>query len=44
MNALMKIKSIEKLNIKVKSYDNENHRSVQLIALYEGLKYLNKDN
>ncbi|MFT5847837.1 alpha/beta hydrolase [Psychroserpens sp.] len=41
---LMKIKSNEKANIKVKSYDNESHRSVPLIALYEGLKYLNQDN
>ncbi len=44
MYVLIKIKSSKKVNVKVKSYDNENHRSVPLIALYEGLKYLNQDN
>jgi len=42
--ALIKIKSNESINIKVRSYDSENHRSVPLIALYEGLRYLNQDD
>ncbi|MFT5668834.1 MAG: putative alpha/beta superfamily hydrolase, partial [Vicingaceae bacterium] len=42
MYALLKITANEKINIQ--SYDNENHRSVPLIALYEGLKYLHQDN
>jgi predicted alpha/beta superfamily hydrolase len=29
-------------NIAHKTYDNENHRSVPLVALYDGLKFLNK--
>lgn len=31
------------ISVKLGSFDNENHRSVPLIALYEGLKYLNQD-
>jgi len=41
---LMKMKSNELTNIKSESFDNENHRSIPLIALYEGLKYLNQNN
>ncbi|WP_299547112.1 alpha/beta hydrolase-fold protein [Seonamhaeicola sp.] len=38
---LMKAKSDGQLHVKVESFDDENHRSVPLIALYYGLKYLN---
>jgi predicted alpha/beta superfamily hydrolase len=41
---LIKIKSNEKADIKVKTYNNDNHRSVPLIALYDGLMYLNQEN
>jgi predicted alpha/beta superfamily hydrolase len=41
---LIKIKSNEKADIKVKTYNNDNHRSVPLIALYDGLIYLNQEN
>jgi predicted alpha/beta superfamily hydrolase len=44
MYTLIKIKSNEKAEIKVKTYNNDNHRSVPLIALYEGLMYLNQEN
>ena len=44
MFVLIKLKSDEKSNIKVKSFDTENHRSTPLIALSKGLKYLNQDN
>ena len=44
MFVLMKLKSDEKSNIKVKSFDTENHRSTPLIALSKGLKYLNQDS
>lgn len=38
---LMKIKSNEQISAKIQSFNKENHLSVSLIALYEGLKYLN---
>lgn len=41
--ALIKKKSNTPLNIEIKYFENENHRSVPLVALYDGLKYLNKD-
>lgn len=44
MYTLIKIKSNEKAEIKVKTYNNDNHRSVPLIALYDGLIYLNQEN
>ena len=37
-------KSEEPLNIKLEYFENENHRSVPLIALYEGLKYIYQEN
>ena len=42
--ALMKKRAIGSLNVKIKYYDSESHRSVPLIALYEGLKYLYDEN
>lgn len=42
--ALMKKKSDGQLNVKIEYFENEDHRSVPLIALYEGLKYLNEEN
>ena len=41
--ALIKNKSGENLNIEIAYFENENHRSVPLIALYDGLKYLNEE-
>ncbi|PHO00413.1 hypothetical protein CSC82_29020 [Rhodobacteraceae bacterium 4F10] len=38
---LIKKKSDKPLNIEIEYFENENHRSVPLIALYQGLKYLN---
>ena len=37
-------KSEEPLNVEIKYFDKENHRSVPLIALYEGLIYINQEN
>lgn len=42
--ALMKKKSDGHLNVEIEYFEKENHRSVPLIALYEGLKYLNQEN
>ena len=42
--ALMKKKSDGNLNVEIEYFEKENHRSVPLIALYEGLKYLNQEN
>lgn len=42
--ALMKKKSDGHLNVEIEYFEKENHRSVLLIALYEGLKYLNQEN
>ena len=36
-------KRAEPVNTKVDYFENESHRSVPLIALYEGLKYLYDD-
>nr|WP_297787954.1 alpha/beta hydrolase-fold protein [uncultured Allomuricauda sp.] len=32
------------INVKVEYFDKENHRSIPLIAMYEGLKYLNQND
>jgi len=40
---LFQKKSNEVISVKLASFDNENHRSIPLMALYEGLKYLNQD-
>lgn len=40
---LIKKKSDKPLNIEIEYFENENHRSVPLIALYQGLKYLNQE-
>ncbi|MFZ6665237.1 alpha/beta hydrolase [Peijinzhouia sedimentorum] len=37
-------KSEEAVNVEIEYFENENHRSVPLIALYEGLKYLYQEN
>jgi predicted alpha/beta superfamily hydrolase len=37
-------KTKEPTNIEIKYFDKENHRSVPLIALYEGLLYINQEN
>tara|TARA_R110002051_G_scaffold321512_1_gene409376 strand:- start:80 stop:532 length:453 start_codon:yes stop_codon:yes gene_type:complete len=39
---LLTKRSAEKPNVEIAYFENENHRSVPLIALYEGLKYLNQ--
>lgn len=41
---LMKEKSDGHLNVEKEYFEKENHRSVPLIALYEGLKYINHEN
>lgn len=38
--ALLNKKGEASLNVKIEYFENENHRSVPLIALYKGLKYL----
>jgi len=40
---LIRDKSDASLNVEIEYFEKENHRSVPLIALYEGLKYLNQD-
>lgn len=42
--AIMKEKSDGHLNVEIAYFEKENHRSVPLIALYKGLKYINKEN
>ena len=42
--SLIKIKSVDQLNVKIEYFENEDHRSVPLVAIYEGLKYLNQEN
>lgn len=42
--SLLSKKYKEPLNIKIKYFENENHRSIPLKALYEGLKYINHEN
>jgi predicted alpha/beta superfamily hydrolase len=39
---LLKKKYGDHLNVKIQYFENENHRSVPLVALYEGLKFLFK--
>jgi predicted alpha/beta superfamily hydrolase len=41
---LMKKRAAGPLNAKIEYFENESHRSVPLIALYEGLKYLYDEN
>ncbi|MCG2462175.1 alpha/beta hydrolase [Flavobacteriaceae bacterium F89] len=41
--AFMRNKSDAPLNVEIEYFEKENHRSVPLIALYEGLKYLNQE-
>lgn len=41
---LLKTKSGDNSKIKIAYYANEDHRSVPLIAIYDGLKYLHLDN
>lgn len=41
---LIKKKSGDDLNVKLEYFDKETHRSVPLIALYEGLRYLNQED
>jgi predicted alpha/beta superfamily hydrolase len=41
--AIMKEKSNGLLKMKIEYFEKENHRSVPLIALYEGLKYINQE-
>ncbi|OIQ41739.1 MAG: esterase [Bacteroidetes bacterium MedPE-SWsnd-G1] len=41
---LMTKKSDEPINVAIEYFEKENHRSVPLIALYEGLKYINQEN
>jgi predicted alpha/beta superfamily hydrolase len=40
--ALLEQKTDDPLNVKIEYFEEENHRSVLLLALYEGLKYLNE--
>ena len=42
--ALMKKGAEGPLNVKIEYFENESHRSVPLIALYEGLRYLYEEN
>ena len=42
--AQMKNRANGSINVKIEYYENEDHRSVPLIALYEGLRYLYDDN
>ncbi len=37
-------KSEEPLHVEIKYFDQENHRSVPLIAIYEGFCYINQEN
>jgi hypothetical protein len=42
--ALMTEKSDEPLKEELEYFEKENHRSVPLIALYKGLKYINQEH
>jgi hypothetical protein len=42
--AALKRKSNDSLQVKLTYFEDEGHRSVPLIALYEGLKYLNEND
>ena len=37
-------KSGEPINVAIEYFEKENHRSVLLVALFEGLTYINQDN
>ena len=41
---LLTKKSEEPLNVEIKYFEEENHRSVPLRAFYEGFMFLNKEN
>ena len=41
--AMMKKKSDGQLKVEIEYFEKEDHRSVPLIALYEGLRYLNQE-
>lgn len=41
---LLVTKSNQPKNIMIETFDDENHRSVPLIAIYKGLKFLNQDH
>ena len=41
---LLNKRAEEPLNVKIEYFENESHRSVPLIALYEGLRYLHDEN
>ena len=41
---LMTKKSDEPINVVIEYFEKENHRSVPLVALFEGLKYINQEN
>ncbi|WP_206688026.1 hypothetical protein [Aestuariibaculum marinum] len=40
---LSKEKSDEHLSIEIEYFEKENHRSVPLVAIYNGLKYINQE-
>ncbi|MEX0288056.1 MAG: alpha/beta hydrolase [Flavobacteriaceae bacterium] len=42
--SLLQKKTTEPLNVKIEYFEEENHRSVPLIALYKGLKYVHSAN
>lgn len=42
--ALLKTKSGGNLNVEIVYFEEEDHRSVPLMALYKGLKYINQEN
>jgi predicted alpha/beta superfamily hydrolase len=42
--ALIGQKSVEQLKVKIEYFEKENHRSIPLLAIYEGLKYINQEN
>ena len=37
-------KSDEPINVAIEYFEKENHRSVPLVALFKGLKYINQEN
>ena len=41
---LMTKKSDEPINVAIEYFEKENHRSVPLVALFKGLKYINQEN
>ena len=42
--ALLKKTSSENVNVEIDYFEEEDHRSVPLIALYKGLKYINQED